>query len=99
MILISAFAERTRRISRQPITERIYTIAEFSNNQPVSLRGEPIHLADQTRRDLHGARSIERRFLPAGFVRGLINSEVFRSLRSEERRVGKECRSRWSPYH
>ena len=20
-------------------------------------------------------------------------------LRSEERRVGKECRSRWSPYH
>src|SRR5256885_14247726 len=22
-----------------------------------------------------------------------------RGLRSEERRVGKECRSRWSPYH
>jgi len=22
-----------------------------------------------------------------------------RTLRSEERRVGKECRSRWSPYH
>ena len=21
------------------------------------------------------------------------------SARSEERRVGKECRSRWSPYH
>src|SRR3712207_9398559 len=25
-------------------------------------------------------------------------AEVLR-LRSEERRVGKECRSRWSPYH
>jgi len=24
---------------------------------------------------------------------------MLRSLRSEERRVGKECRSRWSPYH
>ena len=24
---------------------------------------------------------------------------VNRVLRSEERRVGKECRSRWSPYH
>src|SRR3712207_9452953 len=24
---------------------------------------------------------------------------VGRDLRSEERRVGKECRSRWSPYH
>ena len=26
-------------------------------------------------------------------------SEEAASLRSEERRVGKECRSRWSPYH
>ena len=25
--------------------------------------------------------------------------EVIRRSRSEERRVGKECRSRWSPYH
>ena len=24
---------------------------------------------------------------------------VIRGTRSEERRVGKECRSRWSPYH
>ena len=24
---------------------------------------------------------------------------IDRFLRSEERRVGKECRSRWSPYH
>ena len=26
-------------------------------------------------------------------------SEAFSDDRSEERRVGKECRSRWSPYH
>ena len=25
--------------------------------------------------------------------------KAYRLLRSEERRVGKECRSRWSPYH
>ena len=25
--------------------------------------------------------------------------QTFREERSEERRVGKECRSRWSPYH
>ena len=25
--------------------------------------------------------------------------EVIHEVRSEERRVGKECRSRWSPYH
>ena len=25
--------------------------------------------------------------------------KIFVETRSEERRVGKECRSRWSPYH
>src|SRR5256885_3727031 len=25
--------------------------------------------------------------------------ELWDEIRSEERRVGKECRSRWSPYH
>src|SRR5256886_14589758 len=29
----------------------------------------------------------------------LRQSARYRALRSEERRVGKECRSRWSPYH
>ena len=29
----------------------------------------------------------------------LWGSELFANARSEERRVGKECRSRWSPYH
>ena len=27
------------------------------------------------------------------------NADAATSVRSEERRVGKECRSRWSPYH
>ena len=26
-------------------------------------------------------------------------SDLIGAIRSEERRVGKECRSRWSPYH
>ena len=28
-----------------------------------------------------------------------VSGATFSSTRSEERRVGKECRSRWSPYH
>ena len=35
-------------------------------------------------------------------VAGLLDEmigQVLDRLRSEERRVGKECRSRWSPYH
>src|SRR6266536_3217769 len=31
--------------------------------------------------------------------RGPCSSTSIRRRRSEERRVGKECRSRWSPYH
>ena len=27
------------------------------------------------------------------------NGRLITGYRSEERRVGKECRSRWSPYH
>src|SRR2546429_9768981 len=49
-------------------------------------------------------------FVPAGFrlspssallfaVGLLIAVTVLAQIRSEERRVGKECRSRWSPYH
>ena len=29
----------------------------------------------------------------------VITRELKKHFRSEERRVGKECRSRWSPYH
>ena len=39
-----------------------------------------------------------------GMLSGLFKAEkkgglVEAQIRSEERRVGKECRSRWSPYH
>ena len=30
---------------------------------------------------------------------GIYGQIVLKVNRSEERRVGKECRSRWSPYH
>src|SRR3989442_6806615 len=37
---------------------------------------------------------------PAGFIVDPTTGNYFISNeRSEERRVGKECRSRWSPYH
>ena len=33
------------------------------------------------------------------YIVGALNVATELSRRSEERRVGKECRSRWSPYH
>src|SRR5256886_6914597 len=34
-----------------------------------------------------------------GLVELRVEATNGREIRSEERRVGKECRSRWSPYH
>ena len=48
---------------------------------------EPQHSAHRTA-VLLVAKAVERAFGEGWFVQ-----------RSEERRVGKECRSRWSPYH
>ena len=39
-------------------------------------------------------------FLPVNELIWKIKKMLVKSIsRSEERRVGKECRSRWSPYH
>ena len=41
-------------------------------------------------------------FIKSGGLADVIGSlpkETAKKDRSEERRVGKECRSRWSPYH
>src|SRR5256885_14041582 len=65
---------------------------------------EPAHLMDGLRlftdcppTSLTGfcrrLRPTERAVVLAGLDR------LAREARSEERRVGKECRSRWSPYH
>ena len=35
----------------------------------------------------------------ANYIFKMLSRNKIKLLRSEERRVGKECRSRWSPYH
>src|SRR2546430_8713823 len=48
-------------------------------------------------RPLRRAQSIEARDKFLNFLLGRFEAQI--CGRSEERRVGKECRSRWSPYH
>ena len=43
---------------------------------------------------VHGMSEYKERYLP--FMEYMAKKGY---VRSEERRVGKECRSRWSPYH
>src|SRR3712207_7147012 len=47
---------------------------------------------------VRGARCVEPEALPDGRP-AQITFVTVDNDRSEERRVGKECRSRWSPYH
>ena len=57
-----------------------------------------IHWEDKTQSILRMRRHLER--LQAHAVDLVLFPEMsLTGFRSEERRVGKECRSRWSPYH
>ena len=57
--------------------------------------GKPLHVGHL--RPLKIGRSI---YLTNKIIGNEINSDIhLGDWRSEERRVGKECRSRWSPYH
>src|SRR2546427_12418238 len=68
--------------------------AKFDGFAPIGLaffyRRHALELVigNQTAISLHGGSSMD-----------LGNRFCIAESRSEERRVGKECRSRWSPYH
>src|ERR1039457_2439880 len=68
--------------------QRVWVNHRFSKYRGAEVV-EKVHLKQTSGSQLRlGHRHLDeclRRFVP--------------SLRSEERRVGKECRSRWSPYH
>ena len=60
--------------------------------------GENVHTG--LVRDVWDVRRDEKRlWADALHLDGDIKSKLDHPARSEERRVGKECRSRWSPYH
>src|SRR5690554_5544188 len=62
-------------------------------------KGKPLYFA-KTSGTTSGAKyiPITKESMPY-HVAGARNAILFYIHRSEERRVGKECRSRWSPYH
>src|SRR3712207_699811 len=77
----------------------IYTqTAYLRQGVPPSLHGPRGYVIKREETD---AKLLERAIAAAaGFRAGVRATKLLRSpARSEERRVGKECRSRWSPYH
>src|SRR2546427_12153605 len=73
---------------------------------PLNLPGDvaPSSLKDGVVTTTAGFKQAFRQYAEGGW-QGLQHPQDFggqglpKTIRSEERRVGKECRSRWSPYH
>ena len=61
-----------------------------------------ILVSDHQMPDHIGIELLRRVSIDKPHIRKILTTSEWHSdvvLRSEERRVGKECRSRWSPYH
>ena len=65
-------------------------VAELAGFKAICLSGTELSLAVNGLPDLGILNLAETEW---------VVSRITETCRSEERRVGKECRSRWSPYH
>src|SRR5215211_1274181 len=79
--------------------EKVWGLLVDGEYEPGLPPAEPHPLSVRTgdpRVDLQSALAM---LAPEWGLRQLIDINEEQARRSEERRVGKECRSRWSPYH
>ena len=76
--------------------EEITCKPDYSNSMAEHLG---IRFPPPTENAVHAEMPVDHRTSqPFGMLNGGA-SLALAEIRSEERRVGKECRSRWSPYH
>src|SRR5687768_15789257 len=67
-----------------------------------AIRGFRVRNAQQRLGQAHQGYTLltrQRKFVHQRIHSTLVTALTSHPVRSEERRVGKECRSRWSPYH
>ena len=68
----------------------LQTVARADDDKPIQVTQMP----------QPAQQFIKQHFADSKVALAKMESDFFyKSYRSEERRVGKECRSRWSPYH
>src|SRR3712207_454210 len=81
-----------------PGTPRLSVALDRLAEPIADANGRETHLGVvETRSQRLGATAY--RLLPLPLPDALLRGLRLNNRRSEERRVGKECRSRWSPYH
>ena len=77
-------------------------IPESHPQRPINPYGRTKLIIEQALADyagVHGLQSVSLRYFNAAGCDPKGRAGERHDPRSEERRVGKECRSRWSPYH
>ena len=86
VILASNSPRRKELLAGLGVEYEVRTLPDVDESYPETLRGADIPLYISREK--------------ADAYRDMMHpDELMITARSEERRVGKECRSRWSPYH
>ena len=73
-------------------------INEISEENPY-VEVEETYLSRIHKAALHVSNASTDAIEALGIAKPSLYETLLDQIRSEERRVGKECRSRWSPYH
>src|ERR1039458_2637638 len=90
---------RTRRASRRSVLWRPRNAVHvFTAGVQAIALDTGIALAESPRRRVHSSCGLCQFVLAEDWIQRRTLQSVS-GWKSEERRVGKECRSRWSPYH
>src|SRR5256885_13924173 len=80
--------------ARRPLREALDRVLAEDVTSPIDLPAW-----DNSAMDGYAARAVDVERAGPDHKIALAVIEAVAAGRSEERRVGKECRSRWSPYH
>src|SRR5256885_11873113 len=99
ILLLQAIAQATK---GQQVSEKVQNDIDRHRSEMASLMKE---LLDWKKLEPIYVRIYQKSFTQAevdgmiAFYKTPVGQAMIGKMRSEERRVGKECRSRWSPYH
>ena len=85
---------RRAKLDMDEIEQELKAIAETGLQEILMLTGESRAMSPVSY--IGEAVKLARKYFR---VIGIAATKISAGVRSEERRVGKECRSRWSPYH